>query len=134
MNTISGALLYGTAIKGEHVWIGIIVDAKDIQGIDIDLDISPKLKAIRLAVSELLPITMGTSIQDHRILFGQVIQPGSAPWTGKGLLAVIEAECLATGTAAIKFKFKKGDTTDTNLASNGLDVLTKVTNKSLKII
>lgn len=133
MNTVSAELLYGTALKGDHVWIGITIDAKGIYGVDIDLDISTKLRAIQIVNSKLLPFVMGSAMEAHRIRFGQVAQPGTT-WTGKGLLAVIEAECLATGTAAIKFKFKLGDTTDTNLAGLGVDLLTKVTNKNLKIV
>jgi len=55
---------------------------------------------------------------------------GGAHYTGSGTLATITFEVKSSGTANVDFDFISGSTDDTNVASAGNDVLTKVTDGS----
>ena len=63
------------------------------------------------------------------ITFSQITASGGS-FTGSGVLAVIRFKALSSGSAAVTFDFTQGNTADTNVASNGFDILASVTNAS----
>jgi hypothetical protein len=118
--------------------VEIILDTEEsaTDGVDIRyLNFDPAL----LEVQEIQPGTLYSSTQLNRfdnaegtINFSQVTAGGNS-FTGSGTLATITFKALAKGKAELSFDFTDGGTTDTNVASAGVDVLTAAAGGSYRV-
>jgi len=127
---------------GESFEIDLSLDTEgaSIDGIDIFyLNSNPSL----LEVIDQDDQTAGIQIEDNDILdltvyndanntTGEIalsqISLGGSPFIGSGNVATVAFRALAAGTANLIFDFTLGDTSDSNVASNGADILTSVAN------
>lgn len=77
----------------------------------------------------LMPNTLANSVDtvNGKIVFSQVTNGGSK-YNGSGTLATVTFKTLVAGTVSPTFNFTSGATTDSNVASGGVDILTGVTN------
>jgi len=126
---------------GEIISVNILLDTQGVpvQGADIRyLNYNPALleaqdentgiAGVQIAPGTLMP-TMANSVDtaNGKILFAQAIS-GSGTFTGAGMLATVRFKILASGTANLNFNFTPGDTSDTNVAYDAVDLLTSVGN------
>ncbi len=113
-----------------------------IQGVDVDRlnynrsllevqDANTSQSGVQITAGSLMPINIANSVDagSGKILFSQVVSGGQT-FTGSGTLAQIRFKVKAAGTANVSFDFSPGNTSDTNVASSGQDVLTAVINGS----
>jgi len=133
--TLSASYLSSKVRVGDKAFIGISIDTYGqlIDGIDVMLTTSAKLPPVAYIPMSLLPVKPAHQMLLDGINFSQVTNGGQR-LAVKGLIAVIECEALATGYANLKFNFTLGATNDTNIASNGVDILTSVVNKRITVI
>jgi hypothetical protein len=120
---------------------GAAVDGVDIFGLRYDplqlqlQDNDTSLSGTQIAPGTLLPITLANFVDvSHGIVvFSQVSSGPFGSFTGSGILATMTFQSLAVGTASLTFDFIPGNTNDTNVASNGEDILSSVTNGTVLI-
>jgi hypothetical protein len=134
MTSISLIYLSSTAKVGDRIFIGVLADSGGvlIDGMDIMLTTTTKLKPVAYIRSQLMPVANYFQILPDGINFSQLCD-GGTPLAVKGLIAVIECHAIATGYASMKFKFTLGSTINTNMAAGGKDILEKVVNKRIAI-
>src|SRR3989344_9525064 len=128
---------------GDIISVNILLDTQGapVQGADIRyLNYNPALleaqdentgiAGVQITPGTLMP-TMANSVDtaNGKILFAQAIS-GSGTFTGAGTLATARFKVLASGTANLNFNFTPGDTSDTNVAYDAVDLLTSVGNAS----
>lgn len=142
--TLSLSPSTGSFTAGNIFSVQIVLDTQGslVQGVDVQyLNYNPALLEVQdenasAAGVQILPGTLMSNTQINtvdttqgRISFSQVTT-GNTSFTGSGTLATVRFRALAQGNAAATFNFTPGSTADTNVASNGVDVLSAVTNGS----
>src|SRR3989344_4208223 len=129
-------------VAGTIFSLDVILDTRGspIRGVDLRyLRYNPSLLEIQdddasmagaqVAAGTLMPNTVTNSVDTAtgQITFSQVTNTGES-FIGSGTLVTARFKALAEGTANVTFDFIPGNTADTNVASNGADILTAVTN------
>jgi len=142
--TLSLSPSSGSYTVGDTFEVQIVLDTQgtETDGVDIHyLNYDPSLLEVQDANTEQtgIQISPGTLYSNTpinsvdtvngRIDFSQTTAGGST-YNGSGVLATVTFKVLSGGTANVTFDFTLGETTDTNVASSGEDVLTSVTNGS----
>ncbi len=142
--TLSLSPSSGSYTVGDTFEAQIILDTEgaETDGVDIHyLNYDPSLLEVQDANVEQtgIQISPGTlysntplnsvDVTNGRIDFSQTTAGGNT-YNGNGVLATITFKVLSQGTANIIFDFTLEETTDTNVASSGQDVLTSVANGS----
>src|SRR3989344_5826330 len=132
---------------GDIISVNILLDTQGapVQGADIrHLNYNPALleaqdentgiAGVQITPGTLMP-TMANSVDtaNGKILFAQAIS-GSGTFTGSGTLATARFKVLASGAANLNFNFTPGDTSDTNVAYDAVDLLTSVGNASYALV
>jgi Bacterial Ig domain/Dockerin type I domain len=99
-------------------------DPTDLQVEDADAIAA----GIQITPGSLMPVTSVNSVDNvnGKILFLQT-SSGGTTYNGQGVLATIKFRSIAAGASPVTFTFTAGNTTDTNVASDGTDVLTSAT-------
>jgi hypothetical protein len=87
---------------------------------------------VQITPGNLMPMTLVNSTNTNlgRITFSQATSGGNNKYKGSGVLATLTFKALAAGTVNVSFNYTSGNTTDTNVAAGGADVLTSVVNGS----
>ena len=133
-------------VVGDIFSVTITLDTKGsaVDGIDIIyLNYSPSLLEVQdddsavagtqIGKGSLMSNTLLNSVDaSGKISFSQVADASSS-YVGVGTLATVRFKALAAGTASVTFDFTSGSTADTNVASDGVDILTAVTDGSYAI-
>lgn len=98
------------------------------------VDASASTAGVQIAPGSLMPLTLLNSVDAGagRIAFSQVVA-GGTKYSGSGTLASITFKALAAGTAAVTFSYTSGNTTDSNIAAGGSDILNAVINGSYSV-
>src|SRR3989304_1692055 len=132
---------------GDIFLAAITLDTKGnaVDGVDIFyLNYNPSLLEVQdddsvmsgtqIDQGSLMPNTLLNSVDasSGKISFSQVADASSS-YVGVGTLATVRFKALAAGTASVTFDFVSGNTADTNVASDGVDILTAVTDGSYAI-
>lgn len=132
---------------GDTLTVNVTLDTQgqSIDGVDIKylrynpyylqlVDADSATAGTQIAAGTLMPNTLenNADTQNGKISFSQITNGGSH-YTGSGVLATLTFKALVVGTAAVTIDATPGNTTDSNVASNGTDVLTSVTNGSYVI-
>lgn len=93
------------------------------------VDEDPATKGVQINPQTLMPITVLNSVDNAlgRIAFSQVVA-GGTKYKGSGTLAIIKFKAIAPGNATLNFSYTPKNTTDTNIAAHGVDILDSVTN------
>lgn len=140
--TLSLSPSSGSYTVGNTFTVSIILDteAQETSGVDIHyLNYNPSLLRVRdangsqpgvqISPGSLYPNTPVNLVDtiNGRIDFSQTTAGGTT-YKGKGTLATITFEVLSSGVASVTFNFTPGSTIDTNVAADGTDVLSSVTN------
>lgn len=114
-----------------NVDINLDTQGQTVDGVDVNaLRFNPALLQIQgsqITPGALMSDTLVNSINNITgvIIFSQV-PTGGTTYTGSGKLATVVFKALAAGTANVTFDYTSGLTTDSNVASNGSDILTSV--------
>src|SRR6185436_12884416 len=89
---------------------------------------------VQIAAGSLLPNTAINSVDNvgGTIQFSQSTSGGTS-FTGSGALATITFRGVAQGTSAVTMDFTAGSTSDSNVAYQGVDRLSSVTNSSITV-
>ncbi len=139
MPNIQVSYLHSQAKVGDRVFIGVTADSEGqlIDGMDVMMTFSSCLMPLSYIPSQLMPVHnyntgLPLALSNGLFAFSQLCN-GGQPLAVKGLIAVIECKAISKGYANIQFKYTLGSTTDTNMASQGQDILTKVVNKRITI-
>jgi hypothetical protein len=123
------------------VTVNLDTQGTSIDGVDLRyLNYNPALLQVQDALSSsgiqitpgsLMAMTLANSVDTNlgRITFSQVAAGGNK-YSGSGALASISFKALAVGTANLTFNYTPNNTTDSNVASGGSDILTAVVNGS----
>ena len=134
----------GSHKTGETFNVDVVLDTKgaDIDGVDLYslrydkallqvVDANTTVSGVQIVPGSLFPVTAANTVDNSAgtIVFSQLTTGGSH-YKGSGTLATITFKVLTTGTATVKFDFTAGKTNDTNVAGDGVDTLTAVTNGS----
>lgn len=137
----------GTYAKGQTFTVDIKLDTAgaSIAGVDVYklhfdpkllqvVDADPNTAGVQVLPTTLLPQTMSNVADNAKgeIILSQVTNPGYT-FVGSGVLTTITFQVVGTGAASVKFDFTPGSTTDCNIAGNGVDLLTSVTNASFTL-
>ncbi|MDR3643037.1 MAG: cohesin domain-containing protein, partial [Candidatus Doudnabacteria bacterium] len=132
---------------GDSVTVQIMLDTggQAIDGVDIQaLNYNPYFLQIQdadnstagtqIQAGSLMPNTLANSVDttNGKIVFSQVTAGGTT-YKGSGLLASITFKALVAGTAKLTLDFTPGSTVDCNVASQGSDILSSVTNAQYTI-
>lgn len=140
--TISASPASSSVTSGSTFTVNLQLDTTGVgvEGVDVYyLNYNPALLEVQDAVSgtagiqiqpgSLMPNTTVNSVDatNGKISFSQAANGGST-YNGTGVLATITFKALSAGTASVTLDFSSGSTVDSNVASNGNDVLTAVTN------
>lgn len=130
-----------TVNVGDILNVQIVVDSQgqSIDGVDINaLHYDPSLLQIQDSGNQITP----TALFDQVLLntvdssLGNIIYSAIAnnAITGIGAIANITFKALSAGTANLIFDFTPNSTTDSNLASDGTDLLSGATNGQYSIV
>lgn len=132
---------------GDFFDVNVVLDTQNtsIDGVDVRyLNYNPSLlevqdsnssvTGVQITAGSLMPMSNINNVDSAvgKIQFSQSSIGGSS-YNGTGNLATIRFKALSVGTASVNFDYTSGNTTDTNIASNGVDVLSAVTNGSYVI-
>ncbi|MEK7493743.1 MAG: cohesin domain-containing protein [Patescibacteria group bacterium] len=131
----------GSYATGDIVSVNILLNTQSnpIQGVDIvylnynptllevqddDAVVAINVPGAQIAPGTLMATTALNSVDTvaGKIAFSQVTTSGVS-YTGSGTLATVRFKALASGTATVTFNVTQGSTIDTNVASDGEDVL-----------
>ena len=120
---------------------GATIDGADIVYLHYDpslleiQDDDASASGIQIAAGTLMPNTVTNSVDaaTGRIAFSQVTNTNES-FTGSGTLAAVRFKALAAGTANVTFDSTSGSTADTNVASDGADILTAVTDGAYALV
>ncbi len=114
----------GNAIDGVDVF-SLHFNPAVIQVVDDNVG----LTGIQITPGSLLPATVANTADNAAgtIQFSQA-SSGGTNFTGSGILATIHFRVVSTGSSNVTFDFSPGNTTDTNVAFQGNDLLASVTN------
>lgn len=119
---------------------GTFIDGVDFRYINYNpavlqvQDSSASSGGVQIAPGVLMSMTLANNVDTNlgRITFSQVASGGNK-YKGSGTLATITFKALSAGTANLTFNHTSGNTTDSNVAANGSDVLTAVINGSYTV-
>ncbi|OHB08434.1 MAG: hypothetical protein A3I19_00115 [Candidatus Zambryskibacteria bacterium RIFCSPLOWO2_02_FULL_38_13] len=118
---------------------GAFIDGVDLRYLNynpalLEMQDSNVSSGIQIVPGSLMPATLANSVDTAlgRITFSQVTAGGNK-YKGLGTLATITFKALAAGNARLTFNHNSNNTTDSNVASMGLDVLSNVVNGSYTI-
>lgn len=127
---------------GDTLTVSILLDTggSSIDGVDIQAlnynpynlqlqDSDAATAGTQIQAGSLMPNTLANSVDttNGKIVFSQVTNGGST-YKGSGTLATVTFKALVAGNAKLTFDFTQGATTDSNVASAGVDILSAVTN------
>lgn len=124
--------------------INLDTQGKMIDGVDIRyLNYNPNIiqiqdsgieAGVQIAPGNLMPLTLVNKVDESlgRVTFSQVVAGGSK-YTGSGVLATITFKAVAPGNTDLTFDYSPNSTTDSNIASGGLDVLSLVVNGNYSV-
>jgi len=150
VGTASGATLElspssGCYQVGDTFTVDILLDTEGIetQGVGIRylnyptellevIDAEPETPGVQILAGKLYTFATPLNKVDTingRIAFSQL----SFGFCGSGTLATVRFKTINSGEAQVTFDFTPGDTTDCNVASNGVEVLSSVTNGCYEI-
>lgn len=147
--TLSLSPSSGNQTIGATFQVNILLDTQtsSIDGVDIRyLNYNPALLEvqdsdsatanIQITAGNLMPQTIINTVDavNGLISLSQIINTGGTKFNGSGTLAAINFKVLAAGDAGVNFNFTSGNTTDSNITSNGLDILTSVINGNYTLI
>ena len=122
--------------------IDIVLDTANqpIDGVDVFVlhydplviqvvDDIPEQEGIQIQAGSILSINAANIVDQSAgtIKFSQVAT-GGTNFSGRGILATIHFKAVKMGVSNLKFDFKPGSTTDTNVAYQGHDQLIQVEN------
>lgn len=128
---------------GDTVLLTIMLDTNgaDIDGIDINAlhydpyifevqDEDPHTTGTQIMAGSLMPSTNSNYVDVSKsiIVFSQTTEGGKS-FNGQGAVAMVRLKAIKAGNALIDFDFEPGNTTDTNTAWNGVDLLESVSSK-----
>ncbi len=145
--TLSISPATSSVVVGSDFSVDILLDTEGVpvDGVDIIYlnynpsqiqiqDANTSLAGIQITPGTLMSSTLvnTTNESSGRVTFSQV-STGGTRYNGSGTLASISFKALTTGTASLVFNFTPGLTTDSNVASNQIDILDTVTNGSYVI-
>ena len=93
------------------------------------VDDIPEQEGIQIQAGSILSINAANIVDQSAgtIKFSQVAT-GGTNFSGRGILATIHFKAVKMGVSNLKFDFKPGSTTDTNVAYQGQDQLIQVEN------
>lgn len=137
----------GSFNVGDIILAQIILDTQGqpIDGVDIrylnynsalleaqDEDLAQA--GVQIASGSLMSSTVANSADAStgKIAFSQITN-GNTVFNGSGVLATVRFKALAAGMSNVAFDFVLGNTSDTNVASGGTDVLSSVTNGAYQL-
>lgn len=126
--------------------VNLNTQGADIQGVDLhylkynpaDLEIqdeSSTTSGVQITPGTLMTNTVANSVTTSTglINFSQITSGGQS-YNGSGILATIRFKALkSSGTTALSFDFTLNNTTDSNVASNGADLLTQASGLTLTL-
>lgn len=119
---------------------GSSIDGVDLRYLNFNpsilqvVDANTSTAGVQIAQGSLMPLTLLNSVDAGagRVAFSQVVA-GGTKYSGSGTLASITFKALAAGTAAVTFSYTPGNTTDSNIAASGGDILNAVINGSYTV-
>jgi len=119
---------------------GAAIDGVDIQTLNYNpyflqlQDADGSASGVQISAGTLMANTLANSADttNGKISFSQVTNGGTT-YTGSGTLATMTFKVITAGTAKLTFDFAPGATTDSNVASQGNDILSSVTNAQFTI-
>ncbi len=127
------------------VTVNLDTQGASIDGIDLRyLNYNPSIlqlqdgnssvAGVQIAPGNLMPMTLANSVDTSlgKITFSQVAALGNK-YKGSGILATLTFKALSGGTANLTFNYTSGNTTDSNVASGGTDILSAVINGSYNV-
>jgi hypothetical protein len=121
---------------GESFTVDILLDTKGAETDAVDAIVlydSAKLEATGASLRSLYE----NKLEENTGVTGKVIlratSSATSGYSGSGTLATITFNCLESGTANVSFEFESGSTTDSNVASEGVDILGSVSNGAYTI-
>mgnify|MGYP001562802268 CR=1 FL=1 len=99
------------------------------------LDSDSSASGVQITPGTLMQNTVVNTVNTSygSINFSQTTSANTS-FTGSGVLATVNVQALAPGTANFTFTFVKGRTTDTNISFGGADLLDSVTNATFTIV
>jgi hypothetical protein len=127
-----------TVNVGDTFTAQVLLDTQGqaVDGVDVHaLNYNPyNLKMVQIQPGTLMANTVANSADttNGKILFSQITNPGST-YTGNGVLATVTFKALVAGTTNVTFDFTLGGTTNSNVASQGNNILTSVVNGAFTI-
>ncbi len=144
--TLSLSPSSGTYSVGDTVTLNVLLNTQGtaIDGVDLRylnysasyfqiIDDSAGITGTQITAGALLSSTVINSVDttNGRISFSQVATAGTTFTNSSAqTLATIHAKVLMAGSSGFTFNFAYGNTSDTNVAAGGADVLSSVTNGS----
>ncbi len=116
--------------SGEQFTVDILLDTEgaSIDGVDVIIPLQG-LTLVNFQEGSLMPQTIKNNTVD-KIMFSQIVLP-TTHYTGSGVLATLTL--TATTNTTLAFDFTLGSTIDTNIISNGSDILSAVSNLQINI-
>lgn len=149
--TILAPLLYayspsGTKATGTSFPINIMLDTRGnaIDGADIIMtynrslvkviDANSSVAGVQIMPGTLMASTRANIVNTYGSIEFSQTTSANASFSGSGVLATINVQALAPGTANFTFTFIKGRTTDTNISFGGADLLGEVVNSVFQIV
>ena len=131
-----------TVNVGDTLTVQVLLDTQgaNIDGLDIQAlnynpynlqlqDADQSTAGTQIQAGSLMPQTLANSVDttNGKIVFSQITNPGST-YTGSGVLATLTFKALVAGNTKLTFDFTPGGTTQSDVASQGNNVLTSVVN------
>jgi hypothetical protein len=121
---------------GESFTVDVMLDTKGAETDAADAIIlydSAKLEATAASLGSLYT----NKLEENTGVSGKVILRATSSvasdYSGSGTFATITFNALESGTANVSFEFESGSTTDSNVASAGVDILSSVANGTYTI-
>lgn len=119
---------------------GASIDGVDLRYLSFNptllqvVDANPSQDGVQITADNLMALTVMNAVDNKKgqIGFSQVAA-GGTKYKGSGILANISFKAVGKGTAALTFSYIPRNTTDTNVASGGTDILSAVINGSYTI-
>jgi len=136
-----------TVRTGQTFSVDILLDTnrEKIDGVDLySLKYDPQLLDVQdsdltqsgtqISSAGLMPIVVVNRVNEREgtIQFAQVTEGGTT-YNGKGKIATVTFKALKSGSAVLSFDFVPGKTTDTNIASDGVDRLKNAASLNIAI-
>ena len=131
-----------TVNVGDTFTVDVLLDTQGqpIDGVDIKslnynpyymqlVDADAATDGTQIAAGTLMPSTLANSADtvNGKVVFSQITNAGTN-YTGSGKLATLTFKAITAGPSNLTFDFVQGATTDSNVASQGNDILSSVTN------